>query len=79
MNRSTLKVKLDESEGEPFETYMGIMQGNFLSTVLFIFCIAECTDEQNEYTKELKLYNNIQFNVDPQYAKDTTFGGTNEE
>ena len=49
-NRPTLKVKLEESEGEPFETYMGIMQGDCLSAVLFIFYLAECLDEENEYT-----------------------------
>ena len=36
-NRPTLRVRVNKAEGEIFETTLGIMQGDCLSAVLFIF------------------------------------------
>ena len=77
-NRPTLRVRVDQTEGESFETYLGIMQGGCLSAILFIFYLAECLEEDNDLTKELKFKNDHltqNFNIDPQYADDTTFSG----
>ena len=82
-NRPTIRVRVNEEFGETFETYLGIMQGDCLSAILFIFYLAECFAENNENTAALKYditnYNDKDFNVDPFYADDTTFAGTNQQ
>ncbi len=59
------------------------MQGDCLSAVLFIFYLAEYFAENNENTAALKYdltdNNDSDFNVDPFYADDTTFAGTNQQ
>ncbi len=82
-NRPTITIRINEEFGETFETYLGIMQGDCLSAVLFIFNLAECFAENNENTAELKYdltddNNDSDFNVDPFYADDKTFAGTNQ-
>ena len=52
-NRPTLRVRVDQTEGDIFETYLGIMQGDCLSAVLFIFYLAEGLDENNELTEKI--------------------------
>ena len=84
-NRPSLKVKIDQYEGDKFETYLGIMQGDCLSAVLFIYYLAECFNENNNLTQELhyplETKDNFEntFHIDPAYADDTTFGGVNDE
>ena len=82
-NKPTLRVRVDKNEAEPFQTHLGIMQGDCLSAVLFIFYLAECLSEENNLTEDLKFERNKNknhsYNVDPQYADDTTFGGVGEE
>ena len=82
-NRPTLRVKVNQEKGSPFETYLGIMQGDCLSAILFIYYLAECLNHDNENTKELKYDLKQQdpesFNVDPYYADDTTYAATNNK
>ena len=81
-NRPTLQVKLENNLGREFSTYLGIMQGDSLSAILFIFYLAECLNEKNDFTQELKnepTENDNTFNVDPFYADDTTFASTQED
>ena len=63
-NRPTLKVRVNKEEGEAFETYLGIMQGDCLSAVLFIYYLAECFNEENDNTKE--LYYELEMSKTPQ-------------
>ena len=39
-NRPEIKIKLENTTGDSFETYQGIMQGDCLSAVLFIYYLA---------------------------------------
>ncbi len=81
-NRSTIRIRINEEFGETFETYLGIMQGDCLSAVLFIFYLAEYFAENNENKAALKYNltnnNDSDFNFDPYYADYTTFAGTNQ-
>ena len=81
-NRPTIKVKVNKEYGETFQTNLGIMQGDCLSAVLFIYYLAECFNEDCDNNKPLKYdltsTSKDTFNVDPFYADDTTFAGTNE-
>ena len=82
-NKPALKVRVDKEHGEAFQTSLGIMQGDCLSAVLFILYLAQCLNEDCENNRPLKYdlttNDNNTFNVDPFYADDTTFAGTNEE
>ena len=40
-----LKIKINQTYGELFETRIGIMQGDCLSAVLFIFYLACCLEK----------------------------------
>ena len=53
-NKPTIKVKVNKDYGETFETNLGIMQGDCLSAVLFIFYLAECFNEDCDNNKPLK-------------------------
>ena len=80
-NKPTVNVKVNKEYGEAFQTSIGIMKV-FLSAVLFIFCLAQCLNEDCGNNKPLKYdlttTNKNTFNVDPFYADDTTFAGTNK-
>ncbi len=82
-NRPTIRIRINEEFGEPFETYLGIIQGDCLSAVLFIFYLAECFAENNENTAARKYdltdNNDLDFYVDPFYTDDTSFAGTNQQ
>ena len=68
-NKPTIKVKVNKDYGETFETNLGIMLGDCLSAVLFIFYLAECFNEDCDNNKPLKYdltsTSKDTFNVDP--------------
>ena len=55
------------------------MQGDCLSAVMFIFYLAECFNEESELNLPLNtdIHRENSFNINPFYADDTTFAGTN--
>ena len=50
-NKPALKVKVDKEYGEAFQTSLGIMQGDCLSAVLFIYYLAQCLNDDCENNK----------------------------
>ena len=68
-NRPKIKVKIGNSLGEAFDTLVGIMQGDVLSAILFIFYLAK-------YLKHPIKTRMKGFLISPKYADDITFGGT---
>ena len=50
-NRPKIQVKVRNTIGDTFETLIGIMQGDVLSAIMFIFYLAKClrrTDQNKE-------------------------------
>ena len=68
-NRPKIKVKIGNSLGEAFDTLVGIMQGDVLSAILFIFYLAKCL--KHPIKTRMKG-----FLISPKYADDITYGGT---
>ena len=58
--------------GSLFETMIGIMQGDCLSALLFIFYLAECLRNERDDIEESIL-------ITPKYADDITYVTTNKE
>ena len=71
-NNPQLAVKIGNTTGELFTTTMGIMQGDCLSAILFIFYLAMCL-RRPIHTKTKG------FLINPTYADDLTLAGTNEQ
>ena len=69
-----LKIKVNQTYGELFETKIGIMQGDCLSAVLFIFYLACCLEKelQNIPNKQTLILN-------PKYSDDITYAATEKE
>ena len=70
-NRSQIQVKVGNSTGNMFETFKGIMQGDILSAILFIFYMAKCLK------KPIKTKTKG-FLSKPKYADDITYAGTSK-
>ena len=70
-NNPQLSVKIGDTTGELFTTTLGIMQGDCLSAILFIYYLAMCL-RHPIHTKTKG------FLINPSYADDLTLGGTNE-
>ena len=68
-NRPKIQVKVGNSIGESFDTLVGIMQGNVLSAILFIFYLSKCL--KRPVKTKMK-----DFITTPKYADDITYGGT---
>ena len=47
-NRPQIKVKIGNTTGEIFETLIGIMQGDVLSAIMFIFYLAKMPAKTNK-------------------------------
>ena len=70
-NNPQLQVKIGNTTGELFTTTLGIMQGDCLSAILFIFYLAMCL--------RLPFHTKTKgFLINPTYADDLTLAGTNE-
>ena len=69
-NNPQLAVKIGNTTGKHFTTTLGIMQGDCLSAILFIFYLAMCL-RQPIHTKTKG------FLINPIYADDLTMAGTN--
>ena len=69
-NNPQLAVKIGNKTGKLFTTTLGIMQGDCLSAILFIFYLAMCL-RQPIHTKTKG------FLINPCYADDLTLAGTN--
>ena len=67
-SRPQFKVKVGNTEGEEFETFVGIMQGDILSAMLFIFYLAK------SLRKPIKTKMKG-FLSKPKYADDITYAG----
>ena len=70
-NNPEISVKIGNTIGENFKTTIGIIQGDCLSAILFIYYLAMCL--------RLPLKTKMKsFMINPMYADDITFIGTNE-
>lgn len=93
-NNVFIKVRVAEELGEAFTTLIGIMQGDCLSAILFIFYLAraltppktQLSTEHNyaiENIAEVKWKTYIKeqnlFTISPKYADDTTWASTKTE
>ena len=81
-NRPEIKIKLENTTGNSFETYQGIMQGDCLSAVLFIYYLACALSEEHIIQHEDHSYvppPEKELNINPKYADDITYITTNEE
>ena len=70
-NHPKIKVQVGKTLGEKFITLLGIMQGDVLSAILFIFYLACCLR-----TREIKT---IGFVTTPKYADDITFASSEKQ
>ena len=68
-NRPKIQVKIGNNIGGPFEILVGIMQGDVLSTILFILYLSKC----NRLPIKMKG-----FLTTPKYADDITYAGTSK-
>ena len=71
-NNPQIAVKIGNTTGETFTSTIGIMQGDCLSAILFIFYLAMCL-RQPIHTKTKGFF------INPTYADDLTLAGTNEQ
>ena len=74
-NHPQIKVRVGTEHAQQFESTIGIMHGNCLSAILFIYYLTRCLDE-------LKKEDDIQpdvFYIAPKYADDITFVTTSKE
>ena len=67
-----MKIKVNHAFGELFITLIGIMQGDCLSALLFIFYLAECLREERVGIEDSIL-------IAPKYADDVTYAVKNSE
>ena len=70
-NRPQINVKIGNSTGEIFETLIGIMQGDVLSAITFIFYLAKCL--RRPIKTKMKGFLST-----PKYADDITYAGTSK-
>ena len=66
-NLTNVKVKVNNMFGETFVTFVGIMQGDCLSALLFIFYLAECLKNESNVIEV-----NSSILVKPKYADDVS-------
>ena len=71
-NFTKVKIKVNQAYGELFMTLIGIMQGDCLSALLFIFYLAECLRNEREGIEESIL-------ITPKYADDITYAVTEKQ
>ena len=74
-NRPLISIYLDGEQGEGFNTYVGICQGDCLSAVLFIFYLACALKEtpEDQVPKDLKAF------LELFYADDLTYATTSKQ
>ena len=70
-NFTKVKIKVNEAHGDLFVTLIGIMQGDCLSALLFIFYLAECLHNERDGIEDSIL-------IAPKYADDVTYALTNK-
>ena len=75
-NKPQLKIKLDNSISNPFKTTQGIMQGDCLSAILFIFYLAKALEKSKI---KIEAEQNGTFYIEPKYADDITIASINEK
>ena len=75
-NRPKLKVKLDNTISDPFTTTQGIMQGDCLSAILFIFYLAKALKDSK---LKVNAERNGTFYIEPKYADDITIASINNK
>ena len=68
-NRPQIQVKVGQTAGEIFEAFIGIMQGDVLSAILFIVYLAKCLRRPIRTRQK-------RFLTKPKYADDITYAGT---
>ena len=72
-NTPSIKVKVNNSYGRTFKTQIGIMQGDCLSAILFIFYLSQALKQ------EPKSKISSDCIITPKYADDITYITTNKE
>ena len=72
-NKPKLKVKLEGQQGQAFQTYQGIMQGDCLSAVLFIYYLSCALKEEQISLNDHNYAKPIHMNINPKYADDITY------
>ena len=79
-NDVKIKVRVGSEYGLEFKTIIGIMQGDCLSAILFIFYLAHAlAGHGHSITSNQPLQenqNNATFTVQPKYADDITYAST---
>jgi exonuclease III len=77
-NDVKIKVRVGSEYGEEFKTIIGIMQGDCLSAILFIFYLARALSKDNQTTNNIQTpqENTTTFTVQPKYADDITYAST---
>ncbi len=75
-NHPQIKVRVGKEYGNKFESTVGIMQGDCLSAILFIYYLSKCL-ERNQ-PDEINLLEDV-FYMSPKYADDITFMTTSRE
>ncbi len=75
-NKPKLKIKIENTITEPFQTTTGIMQGDCLSAVLFIFYLGKALSYNSI---KIEADNKGIFYIEPKYADDITSATINDE
>jgi hypothetical protein len=83
-----LKVKVENDFSREFMTLIGIMQGDCLSAILFIFYLAQAltVQERNDHNYAIESMSQVKwkhtegenFTISPKYADDITYATTSE-
>ena len=83
-----VKVKVENDFRREFMTLIGIMQGDYLSAILFIYDLAQAltVQERNDHNYAIESMSQVKwkhtegekFTISPKYADDITYATTNE-
>ena len=73
-NEPKLKVKIGTDIGNSFTTTKGILQGDCLSAILFVYYLSKCLKEKPKHTEHNYAKKQTQpLLISPKYADDITF------
>ena len=74
-----MKVKVKDQYSDIFNTYLGIMQGDGLSAILFIYYLAHALKEKNEENNINNTTLDETTLIEPKYADDITYVSISKE
>ena len=78
-SKPKLKVKVKDQYSDIFNTYLGIMQGDGLSAILFIYYLAHALKEKNEENNIKNTILDETTLIQPKYADDITYVSISKE